>query len=414
MLDHFVDCPWRERTIYGGDIYPENMIAGYAFGDLRITRKTLRQMAAIQYDAGALPPYGPYSGCDGFYPAWSAYWGLTILDYYQLTGDRDLLDELWPNLQALLGWALGELQNDVGLIAEPGRRASRTDDEPDPFVRWTKAPRDRYLGWTNFPFCALFRRAAELAAEIGDDGSAEAWAGTGRSMAAALPKALINEDTGGCATQADTALLLWSKVAAGAAADRVAGAMFREKVQPIQTPFHGFFVLDGLFGAGHDQRALEFMREYWGEMLDRGATTFWEHFGLDWPREGVPGRGTSLCHGWSAAPTWALPAWVLGVRPLEPGFARVLVEPHPCDLTWARGDVPTPQGTIHVEWRNDKDDFHMELFVPEGSAAALSVPAVGQDVRAIVDGRAVGAQPEAGRIACEVRAGQHEIRCRPA
>jgi hypothetical protein len=414
MLDHFVDCPWRERTIYGGDIYPENMIAWYAFGDGRITRKTLRQMAAIQYDAGALPPYGPYSGCDGFYPSWSAYWGLTLLDYYRLTGDRDLLDELWPNLQALLAWALRELENDTGLIAEPGGRASRTDDEPDPFVRWTKAPRDRYLGWTNFPFCALFRRAAELAAEIGDDGSAEAWAGTARSMAAALPKALINEDTGGCATQADTALLLWSKVTDGAAADRAAGAMFGENVQPIQTPFHGFFVLDGLFGAGHDQRALDFMREFWGEMLDRGATTFWEHFGLDWPREGVPGRGTSLCHGWSAAPTWALPAWVLGVRPLEPGFARVLISPRPCDLDWAGGDVPTPHGSIHVEWREHEGRLRMDVIVPDGCSARVSLPVGDGDYGIIVDDRETEAEAENGRLQLDVQAGRHRISCRSA
>ncbi|MCK4375260.1 MAG: alpha-L-rhamnosidase N-terminal domain-containing protein [Candidatus Brocadiae bacterium] len=408
MLDHFVDCPWRERTIYGGDIYPENMIAWYAFGDGRLTRKTLRQMAAIQYDAGALPPYGPYSGCDGFYPAWSAYWGLTLLDYYRLTGDRELLDELWPNLQALLGWALGELQNGVSLIPEPGARAGRKQDEPDPFLRWANADRDRYLGWSNFPFCALLRRAGELAGAIGDTASATLWSDAGRRMGGAIQKVLVDGATGGCRSQADSALLLWARIPDESAAARAADAMFAPDVQPIQTPFHGYFLLDGLYGCGQDQRALDFMRGYWGEMLDRGATTFWEHFGLDWPREGVPGRNPSLCHGWSAAPTWALPAWVLGVRPLEPGFRRFLVDPRPGDLEWASGTVPTPHGPVRVKWICEDAQFRLELDVPAGSLAEVSVPC--RDGAGVaLDGSAAPARAAGRRAVLEVGEGVHTV-----
>ena len=50
-----------------------------------------------------------------------------------------------------------------------------------------------------------------------------------------------------------------------------------------------------------------------------------------------------------AAP--ALTTEVLGVKPVSPGFAKFTVVPHPGDLQFAQGDVPTPHGTIHVSWR---------------------------------------------------------------
>jgi len=126
MLDHFVDCPWRERTIYGGDVYAENLIAHYAFGDPRMNRKVLRQMFAIQYPEGALPPYGPYRGCDGFYPSWSGFFGLAFLDHYALTGDSEFLAELWPGLARLLDWAIGQMGATPSTSSATPRRAARS------------------------------------------------------------------------------------------------------------------------------------------------------------------------------------------------------------------------------------------------------------------------------------------------
>ena len=65
--------------------------------------------------------------------------------------------------------------------------------------------------------------------------------------------------------------------------------------------FYGFYVLKALAEAGEtDQRHM--IRTYSGGMLDRGATTFWEDFNLDWLEgssridELVP-AGTKDLHG---------------------------------------------------------------------------------------------------------------------
>lgn len=46
--------------------------------------------------------------------------------------------------------------------------------------------------------------------------------------------------------------------------------------------FYGYYMLNARAEAGDYQGAMDNIREYWGSMLDLGATTFWEDFNIDW------------------------------------------------------------------------------------------------------------------------------------
>ncbi|MFD0717334.1 alpha-L-rhamnosidase C-terminal domain-containing protein [Paenibacillus sp. GCM10027626] len=83
-------------------------------------------------------------------------------------------------------------------------------------------------------------------------------------------------------------------------------------------------------------------------MLFQGATCFWE------TNDGANafGRAGSLCHGWSATPLYFYYSFLLGVRPLEPGFRAFQVAPVPGGFHQASGVVPTPRGPIEVSWKN--------------------------------------------------------------
>jgi hypothetical protein len=59
--------------------------------------------------------------------------------------------------------------------------------------------------------------------------------------------------------------------------------------------------------------------------------------------------GKSLCHAWGASPVYLLGKYYLGVRPTKPGYEEFEVCPSLGDLEWIAGDVPTPNGLIHVE-----------------------------------------------------------------
>ncbi len=415
MLDHFVDCPWRERTVYGGDLYVENLVAAYAFGDPRLNRKTLRQMFAIQYPQGALPPFGPYRGCGGFYPSWTAFFGLAFLDHYWLSGDRQFLEELWPQLTRLLDWAVREIQtNTPHLIGNPAQGGN--------FEKWSSQPKVVFGAWDSLPFYLLLRRSALLARKLNHEAQTQRYAQAADMMTAAIHQHLLNGSGGIAAdhaqgpshrrTQADAAYLLWSQVLDPAQGAALVDAALLPGVEPISTPFLGLLLVEGVYGYRQDHQALEFIRTYWGELLARGATTFWEHFSLAWRQDRRAQLGGSLCHGWSAGPTYSLPAHVLGVQPLEPGFAKVLIEPRPADLTWARGKVPTPQGLITVKWTRagagGGAGFHMSVDLPATCPATVSLSAQ-LYAGVTVDGAPVATQTRNGRVLFDIGSGRHEI-----
>jgi alpha-L-rhamnosidase len=134
--------------------------------------------------------------------------------------------------------------------------------------------------------------------------------------------------------------------------------------------FYGYYMLEAEAQAGEYQAAIDAIRQYWGAMLDMGATTFWEDFNPQWMKNanrideiGDPKKanihgdfGTycyrgfrmSLCHGWASGPTAWLTHNVLGVKIMEPGCKALLIEPHLGDLKSALGTYPTPYGTVFI------------------------------------------------------------------
>ena len=133
-------------------------------------------------------------------------------------------------------------------------------------------------------------------------------------------------------------------------------------------------MLEALAQEGRYEEAINIIRQYWGAMLDLGATTFWEDFSLDWTAnaaridEMVPEGKVdvhrdygaycylsyrhSLCHGWASGPTAWLSRHVLGVEVVDAGCRTLRIRPHLGSLLWAEGSWPTPLGVVHV--RHDK------------------------------------------------------------
>ena len=52
--------------------------------------------------------------------------------------------------------------------------------------------------------------------------------------------------------------------------------------------FYGYYMLEAMAMAGNYQGALDVIREYWGAMIDLGATSFWEDFDINWIPNAAP------------------------------------------------------------------------------------------------------------------------------
>ncbi|WP_312370399.1 alpha-L-rhamnosidase C-terminal domain-containing protein, partial [Lachnoclostridium sp.] len=131
--------------------------------------------------------------------------------------------------------------------------------------------------------------------------------------------------------------------------------------------------------AGDINGCLKCIKEYWGGMLQLGATTFWEDFDIDWMENAakidelvweksdkIDVHGTygkhcykgyrhSLCHGWAAGVTPWLTENILGVKVIDAGCKTIKITPQLGDLEWAEGTFPTPYGIIRVKHQKMKD-----------------------------------------------------------
>ena len=82
--------------------------------------------------------------------------------------------------------------------------------------------------------------------------------------------------------------------------------------------FYGYYMLEAMSAANENQRALDTVRDYWGAMLDVGATTFWEDFKLSWTNncfriDEMPVEGKADVS--VSAPEWVEIVRPSGVRP---------------------------------------------------------------------------------------------------
>ena len=151
--------------------------------------------------------------------------------------------------------------------------------------------------------------------------------------------------------------------------------------------FFMYFILKALAENGKGNIALKIADEYYGAMLDKGATTFWENFDIEWAKDSCridefPKKGQkdihgdfgancytgfrhSLCHGWSCGIIAFLIEDVLGIRVEKSGFAAVSINPLP-DMEYAQGVIPTPFGEMTINISKDtKGERIFNLIKPK-------------------------------------------------
>ena len=69
---------------------------------------------------------------------------------------------------------------------------------------------------------------------------------------------------------------------------------------------------------------------------------------------------------------------ILGIKPAEPGFKRIRVEPQFGEqLSHAKGGYATPQGEVYVDWRVEGSKLALEMRIPKNTVADIILPLEG-------------------------------------
>jgi hypothetical protein len=103
-------------------------------------------------------------------------------------------------------------------------------------------------------------------------------------------------------------------------------------------------------------------------MLAKGAETFWEY-----THNNATERWHACAHAWSSGCTYLLSAYVLGIRPAEAGYEKILFEPCGKFDTF-RGVVPTAKGLVAVKCETQNGVRYYTLAIPECAVVEYKLP----------------------------------------
>ena len=359
MQEFLWDGIKRDRLVWMGDMHPEIMTISNVFGYNEVVPKSLD----LARDSTPLPGW-----MNGMYP-YSMWWVLAQRDWYWYNGDKEYLEQQREYLLNLL-----ELFHER--VDENGFELSGGD-----FLDWpSKANQPAMKAGCQALMMMTMKSAAELCDILGETAMAERCRDCHARMASVASQ--VSEEyykvalaPGEPGSKQGTSLMVL--------ADMIDAKTANEEVIKVEgargfSTFYGYYMLQAMAKAGDYAGAMKFISEFWGAMIDLGATTFWEDFHTDWLKEDVApiteivpagkkdihgdfgaycyvGLRHSLCHGWASGPTAWLSQHVLGVEIVEPGYKVVRINPNLGDLEWVEGTVPTPFGDIKVSHRKDAE-----------------------------------------------------------
>lgn len=323
----------RDRLVWSGDLNQEIITSIYCFGDNKNVTNSL----------SFLRDETPTDDWINRIPTYSAWWILNLCDYCRLTGNRAYFEMNKPYAKEILDHMNSVIQPD-GTFAFgelPGYMIY--------FLDWPSyETEDAVIGTA-----MIFILAAQSYLKMEDDAVC-------REIVGKLA-GYLDQD---CAFKQTRAF----QILAGR--QQEADATFLEKggAEGFST-FMAYYLLTADAMAG-GERMLDIIKEYFGAMLSRGATSFWEDFHMDWlegsgridelPKEGEKdihgdfgaycylGFRHSLCHGWASGVLAFIYEYMLGLT-LKDGGASFEVNPHAMGVKEIEAKIPVRDGWLDIK-----------------------------------------------------------------
>lgn len=356
MQEYLWDGIKRDRLVWLGDVHPEVMTINNVFGDQEVVRKSL------DFGRDTTPLPGWMNGMSSY----SLWWIITHKDFYLYNGDINYLKEQQPYMTALIKHIITKIDKDGKENLDGGR-----------FLDWPTSENPDVI---HSGLQALTLMTMQAGKEISgwlDDAELN-------KMCSDAITLLEKHKAQNYDNKQAAALLSLSGMQS---ADEASQTILKEGANDFAT-FYGYYMLEALALDNKYNEAMNIISDYWGAMLDLGATTFWENFNYEERHNAIGiddmpdttkfnihsdggdhcyiGLRASLCHGWASGPTSWLTKYVLGIHVVEPGSKTIRITPHLGDLEFADGTFPTPYGVVSVRHTKLSDgSISSEVDAPE-------------------------------------------------
>jgi alpha-L-rhamnosidase len=395
FLDLPTDCPQRnERLGWTGDIAVFAPTAAFLYDVKDFLQDWLLDLAAEQKAANGLVPFTVPD----------------ILKYEEHPKEFPAPEStaLWSEAAVWVPWALWEAYGDPAVLstqyesmAAHTRRVegllspNNLWDQGFQFGDWLDPDAASDQPWNSkadngvVATACLFRTArimADAAELLGRPEDAARFAGLAERVRTAFNAHYVTPDgtvRSDCTTVYALALAfeVLDPGKRSYAAKRLS-ELVRKNDYRVSTGFAGTpFITWALSENGYVEDAYHLLLEEqcpsWLYPVTIGATTVWERWDSMLPDGTInPGEMTSFNHyALGAVADWMHKA-IGGIRPLAPGYAKVLFAPRLGQgIDWAKTSLASPHGTIRAEWHFTADGkCQLTATVPPGVAADVELP----------------------------------------
>lgn len=274
----------RDRLVWIGDMAPEVLALTTLYG----------RMPVIERSLDFVRDQTPLPGWMNGFPMYSMWWIIVLQIYYEQTGAENYIRKQIPYMTALI-------QQMDECVSEDGELGY-----PSYFVDWPTRDHPEEIDGARAINIIAVRAAIDLLKTFGE----------ATDLAEKLLAKLLKREI---VARGNKKVLGLKYFATGLSKEEqeilVAGG-----AKGMST-FMSYYILKAVASFDREM-AIAMMKEFYGAMLDKGATTFWEDFNMDWvegsgridqfPQNGEKdihgdygahcyiGFRHSLCHGWSA------------------------------------------------------------------------------------------------------------------
>lgn len=365
-----------DRIAFLGDAHAAQAAAMVAFGNYQVLASSNNYTKNIPNN---IEPY------------W-VMWVNSVIDYWDATADRLLIDELTP-------WVVQRLERAKVLYKQALTGSAQ--------LQWSRDD-DRIGFGFEFPDIA----EAQLAFRALTIEACSRWSGVMQQIGNVSAAKEYHELASNYIAELKLDPDWWKKWGMHASADAInAGILTHGETEAIVTAylsdrfqlpslsnFESHFVLRALGAANASDQALALVRRHWAYVTDLGATTTWERYDPEWhdvgalhvngPPVNAMNDRSSMAHPWAAGATTFLSNFGLGIRPTSPGYRtweavpRLMGAAHMGRLEFVRGRVPVP-GEAAAGFEMDLRRGACMVEVPRGTVAQVGVPRLQTGLRAI-------------------------------
>lgn len=353
MNDFILDGMKRDRLPWAGDLIVSLLSNAFVFADKNIVAKTLTVLGRAGISESHINGFADYS----------LLW-IICHDFYQLYfGDYGFLRREWSRIKQSMDIIIGSCKDSGFLPAE----------QDNIFIDWVTSF-DKTIPLQIIYWKAL-GCASALAKRMNISSLAESWFNLQERVKEMILDIYWNQSGSGILPPRHACILAAAWGFPLPDKEYIAQALMGDTIMPpTGTPYMKIFECLAFSRLGRSCESLQKMQQYWGGMIDCGATTFWEAYEPSETINAVSSFynrpfGRSMCHAWGAGPCHFIPEALFQIRPTSDGWKtwECCCPSVPKMIDFMYLTIPTPYGDIELELT--KTVF--SITVPDGATMKL-------------------------------------------